>query len=277
MNDRRIGTVLQALLTACIVLFLIVPVIMSMLAGVTVNYFRGLSSGLTLRWVAQVWDLYAGSIFASLYVALATLAITIVLGVPAAYALSRSTARFARWIDELLILPVALPGLASALALLSLYGGFGTFRQSYAFIVVGHVIFTLPFMTRSVSAICASADIRTLEEGAASLGAGFVRRFFTVVLPAIQPGIVAGAVAVVTLSLGEFNLTWMLHTPDTKTLPVGLADTYASMRLEIGSAYTLVFLILAMPLLLLIQWFGPDAVAKRAQVRTARFKKERVQ
>jgi ABC-type ATPase involved in cell division len=35
-----------------------------------------------------------------------------------------------------------------------------------------------------------------------------------------------------TLSLGEFNLTWMLHTPLTKTLPVGLADSYASMRLE---------------------------------------------
>ncbi len=47
---------------------------------------------------------------------------------------------------------------------------------------------------------------------------------------------------VVTLSLGEFNLTWMLHTPLTKTLPIGLADSYASMRLEVASAYTLVFL-----------------------------------
>ena len=45
---------------------------------------------------------------------------------------------------------------------------------------------------------------------------------------------------VVTLSIGEFNITWMLHTPLTKTLPVGLADSYASMRLEIGSAYTCV-------------------------------------
>ncbi|MCP1117431.1 ABC transporter permease [Robbsia andropogonis] len=274
INTARVGVFLQALVTVAIVLFLVLPIIMSMLAGVTVNYFRGLSSGLTLRWVGQVWELYAGSIFASLYVALATLAITIIIGVPAAYALSRSHARLARWIDELLILPVALPGLASALALLSLYGGFGAFRQSYAFIIVGHVIFTLPFMTRSVSAICASADIRTLEEGAASLGAGFARRFFTVVLPNIQPGIVAGAVAVVTLSLGEFNLTWMLHTPDTKTLPVGLADTYASMRIEIGSAYTLVFLVIALPLLLAIQWFAPDAVVKRAKRRAAKVAKD---
>jgi ABC-type multidrug transport system fused ATPase/permease subunit len=48
---------------------------------------------------------------------------------------------------------------------------------------------------------------------------------------------------VFTLSVGEFNLTWMLHTPLTRTLPVGLADSYASMRMEIGSAYTLVFFI----------------------------------
>ena len=44
---------------------------------------------------------------------------------------------------------------------------------------------------------------------------------------------------VVTLSMGEFNMTWLLHTPMTKTLPVGLADAYASLRLEVGSAYTL--------------------------------------
>src|SRR3546814_1187382 len=45
----------------------------------------------------------------------------------------------------------------------------------------------------------------------------------------------AGALMVVSLSLGEFNLTWMLHTPQTKTLPVGLADAYASLRIEVRS------------------------------------------
>lgn len=47
----------------------------------------------------------------------------------------------------------------------------------------------------------------------------------------------------------------MLQTPFTKTLPVGLADSYASARLEIGSAYTL-FLNYDCPLLMLIQWLG---------------------
>jgi putative spermidine/putrescine transport system permease protein len=48
-------------------------------------------------------------------------------------------------------------------------------------------------------------------------------------------------------------MTWLLHTPFTKTLPVGLGDAYASLRLEIASAYTLLFFVLIVPLLLAMQ------------------------
>ncbi|PLZ02548.1 ABC transporter permease [Burkholderia sp. WAC0059] len=243
--------------------FLIVPVVMSIMAGLTVNYFRGVASGLTLRWLGEVWTQYHDSLFLSLEIAAATLAVTLVTGVPAGYALARSRTRGSRIVEELLVLPVALPGLASALALLVVYGGVTAFRTSVAFIVVGHVVFTLPFMVRTVAAVCASADLVTLEEGAASLGASFAQRFFTVVLPNARPGIVAGALAVLTLSMGEFNLTWMLHTPETQTLPVGLADAYASMRIEVGSAYTILFFVMTMPLLVAMQWLGIDAAGTR--------------
>jgi putative spermidine/putrescine transport system permease protein len=211
-----------------------------------------------------VWTQYHSSVFLSLEVAAATLFITLLTGVPGGYVLARSKTRLSRIIEEFLVLPIALPGLASALALLVVYGGFTMFRMSVAFIVVGHVVFTLPFMVRAVAAVCASSDLRTLEEGAASLGASFFQRFITIVLPNARPGIVAGALAVLTLSIGEFNLTWMLHTPDTKTLPVGLADTYASLRIEIGSAYTILFFIMTMPLLVAMQWLGVDATGQRS-------------
>jgi putative spermidine/putrescine transport system permease protein len=118
------------------------------------------------------------------------------------------------------------------------------------------VVFTLPFMVRSIIAILGAIDVQTLEEGAASLGAPPWRRFVDVVVPNARPGILAGSLMVVTLSLGEFNLTWMLHTPLTKTLPVGLADSYASMRLEVASAYTLIFFIMIVPLLVAMQMIG---------------------
>ncbi|HUP29433.1 MAG TPA: ABC transporter permease subunit [Usitatibacter sp.] len=245
---------LQLAVTLLICAFLVVPVGMSILAGVTENYFLGVKSGLTLRWVVQVWELYHETIWRSLYVALATLGVTLVLGIPAAYALARAQTRWTRWIEELLTLPIAVPGLATALALILLYGGYRDFRSSWLFILVGHVLFTLPFMVRSVLAVMLSVDLKTLEEAAASLGASFRERFMTVVLPNVRPGILAGSLMVLTLSMGEFNLTWMLHTPLTKTLPVGLADSYASMRLEIGSAYTLIFLVMIVPLLAALQW-----------------------
>ena len=261
---RRLIALGQWAVTLALCAFLIVPVVMSVLAGLTVNYFRGVSSGLTLRWLIEVWTQYHASIFLSLEVAAATLTVTLATGVPAAYALARSKTRAARLVEELLVLPIAQPGLASALALLVVYGGFTALRMSAWFIVAGHVVFTLPFMVRAVAAVAASADLRTLEEGAASLGATFVQRFLTVVLPNLRPGIVAGALAVVTLSIGEFNLTWMLHTPETKTLPVGLADTYASLRIEIGSAYTILFFVMTMPLLVAMQWLGVDSTGQRA-------------
>ena len=145
-------------------------------------------------------------------------------------------------IEEFLVLPLAIPGLAIALALIISYGQIRGFRLSWTFILVGHVLYTLPFMIRAVLAVLSSTDFKTLEESAASLGARFWQRFFQIVIPNCRSGILAGSLMVVTLSIGEFNLTWMLHTPLTKTLPVGLADSYASMRLEIGSAYTVVFL-----------------------------------
>lgn len=252
---RRRGPAFWALLafTLAVCAFLIVPVGMSMLAGVTVNYQQGIGSGFTLRWVEQVWQGYADTIWRSIGIALACLACTLVIGVPAAYVLAKRQNAITRTIEELLVMPVAVPGLATAMALIVTYNTLGDFRTSWTFILAGHVLFTLPFMVRSVLAVMGAVDLNTLEEAAASLGAGFVPRFFGVVLPNCRSGILAGALMVVTLSMGEFNLTWLLHTPLTKTLPVGLADAYASLRLEVGSAYTLVFFVMIVPLLVGIQ------------------------
>ncbi len=250
---RRLLFGLQLGFTLAVCAFLVVPVVLSMLAGLTVNYLAGLDSGLTLRWVAEVWTGYRDTIFLSLGLALACLAIDLVIGVPAAYVLAKRRTALARAVEELLVMPVAVPGLATALALIVTYGGLPGFRTSWAFILVGHVLFTLPFMVRSVLAVLSAIDLDTLEEGAASLGAGFGQRFRDVVLPNCRGGILAGSLMTVTLSMGEFNMTWLLHTPLTKTLPVGLADAYASLRLEIGSAYTLVFFLMIVPLLLALQ------------------------
>ena len=258
MNNSNIK-ILQISVTLIACAFLFVPMILSVMAGVTANYFQGVSSGLTFKWVFQVWELYAESIFLSLGLAIACLISTLIIGLPAAYGLARHPGWLSRILEEFISLPLAVPGLALALALLQLYGSMKGFRISWTFILVGHVLYTLPFMVRSILAVLASMDLKTLEEGASTLGASPWQRFRDIVVPNAMPGILAGSLTVVTLSIGEFNLTWMLHTPYLKTLPVGLADSYASMRLEIASAYSLVFFIIIVPLLMDMQWASARA------------------
>jgi putative spermidine/putrescine transport system permease protein len=261
MRDRLIFAS-QLTFTLLVAAFLVVPAILSISAGVTVNYFQGLRSGVTLQWVFQVWELYAGTIFLSFVIAFATFIVTLLAGVPAAYALHVRGGKLSRIVEEVITLPLAIPGLAIALALLLTYQGFSDFRRSWLFILTGHVVFTMPFMVRSVMAVFSTIDIKTLDEGAASLGASPWRRFLDVIVPNGLPGILAGSLMVVTLSLGEFNLTWMLHTPLTKTLPIGLADAYASMRLEVASAYTLIFFVMIIPLLVAMQLFADREPAR---------------
>lgn len=238
-----------ASLTVLVAAFVAAPMLLTIMAGLVNNYAGGWRSGFTLRWLAEVWGSYRNTLAASLGIAVTCVACTVVLGVPCAWALARSRSRAARLFEELLTLPVAVPGLATALALILAYGRLTAFRQSFGFILVGHVVFTLPFMVRTVAAAFQQRELVALDEAARTLGAGFRQRFLGVLVPAVSPAIVAGCLMVFTLSVGEFNLTWMLHTPLTRTLPVGLADSYASARIEIGSAYTLVFFIVVLPVL----------------------------
>jgi putative spermidine/putrescine transport system permease protein len=239
--------------TVIVTLFTLIPIVVSIMAGIVNNYNVGLRSGLTLRWLSEVWSVYGSTVGFSMGLALACVAITTVLGVPCAYALARNRSRWARTFEEVLTLPIAIPGLATALALILVYGQITMLRQSAAFILIGHVVFTLPFMVRTVAASFQRPELTAIEEAARTLGASFPRRFLGVLVPSVFPAIVAGMLMVFTLSIGEFNLTWMLHTPFTRTLPVGLADSYASMRIEVGSAYTLIFLLVVLPMLWLLQ------------------------
>lgn len=250
------------LLTVLMAFFMLGPILLSVSAGLMNNYSVGWRSGFTTRWLIEVWEAYSNTVLASLLIALGAVIGNIVLGVPCAYALARTRNRLAAWFEEVMTLPVAVPGLATALALILVYGQMRGFRQSFWFVLVGHMVFTFPFMVRTVAASFRRRELIALEEAASTLGARFHQRFLGVLIPAVLPAIASGSLMVFTLSVGEFNLTWMLHTPLTRTLPVGLADSYASMRIEIGSAYTLVFLIVVLPMLWLLQ-LAASATEKR--------------
>ena len=103
-------------------------------------------------------------------------------------------------------------------------------------------------MFRTVTGALRTKDFRAIDECAASLGAGPMTRFFKVIFPAIRVSVFSGAINVFMMSLGEFNITFFLYTPFVMTLPVGMYESYASLRIEVGSAFTTLFLAFAIPL-----------------------------
>jgi len=120
----------QLAFTLFLLAFLFVPMGLS-IAGVTANYIQGLQSGVTLRWIYAVWELYQGTIYLSLLIAISCLAVTLIIGVPLAYVLAKTNHWSSRLIEELLVTPLAIPGLAIALALIITYGGTREFRMSW--------------------------------------------------------------------------------------------------------------------------------------------------
>ena len=258
----------QAVVTGLTLLFLFVPVIQMAVTAFVKNAFRGFKAGFTTQWIERVLTNYGDTILRSLGLAVGALVICIIIGVPAAWVLVREQRkRWAGLVEEALLLPLSIPGLAIGLGILLVWGGFGGFRQSSLFILCGHVMFCLPFMVRSVMAVMRVEPLDAYEEASATLGASPWTTFMKVVVPVSMPGILAGGLMVMTVSLGEFNISWMLQTPDTKTLPVGMADSYASLRLEIGSAYTFLFFVILVPLLSLMQSLPEWLAKKRAERR----------
>jgi len=154
--DKKTIFFIQLFFTLLVCSFLVIPVFLSVLAGVTQNFFVGIKSGFTIRWIVEVLNLYTDTIYLSLLIAITCLLLTLIIGIPAAYVLARVGGRISRIIEETIVLPIAVPGLAIALALIIIYGGFRDFRTSWYFILVGHVLYTLPFMVRSVLAVLSS-------------------------------------------------------------------------------------------------------------------------
>ena len=264
----------QAVLTGLTLLFLMIPVVQMCFTAFMKNAFRGFKAGFTTEWIEKVLELYGDTIVRSLGIAVAALVLCVVIGVPAAWILVREQRkRWAALMEEALILPLSVPGLAIGLGILLIWGGITSLRQSNLFILCGHVMFCLPFMVRSVMAVLRVEPIDAYEEASATLGASPWTTFLKVVVPVAMPGILAGALMVMTVSLGEFNISWMLQTPDTKTLPVGMADSYASMRLEVGSAYTFLFLVILVPLLSMMQAL-PERMRRRAEEKQREAEKE---
>jgi spermidine/putrescine transport system permease protein len=120
-------------------------------------------------------------------------------------------------ITTLLIAPILVPEVVLAVALLLFLNWLGI-GKSFALLLAGHVIFTLPFVILVVQARLVSIK-RDVEEAALSLGASPVQTFFAVTLPLMLPAVAAGALFAFTISFDDITGTLFWKPGGVETVP----------------------------------------------------------
>lgn len=224
----------------------------------TEQWIAGAGAGRAFRTVLET---YPTHLWTSGEVALIVGALALALGVPAGVATgvaeTRGAAarRIASAIEVLVSIPLGIPGLAVAMALLVTWRGRG---GPLGLVIAGHVLYTLPFTMRTVSESARATQIDRLLLAARTLGASRVQRTLRVAWPALRRSVMVAALMALTISWGEFNATFLLATPDHGTFPTALYLTYTTNSFPVAAAATAIFLAGLVPLIGLALLIGEE-------------------
>lgn len=203
-----------------ILFFLYAPILVMALMSFNASQFYALPFQFSTDWyekLAANAEILAAAI-RSVWIACVVTVIATVLGTMAAIALFRHDFPGKSLLRVLLFPPIAIPWLITGTAMLVFFFGIGLGRGTPS-VILGHVALALPYVIVVVTARLASFD-RTLEEAARSLGARPWKVTTAVTLPAILPGVIAGALFAFAVSFDQFVVSYFLSEPGDQTLPV---------------------------------------------------------
>ncbi len=235
MNLSRTARVLLRIATLLGMAFIYVP-----LALILVNSFNASSSfqwppsGLSTRWWTTAFHEQGirDALLTSVRAGLGATALALILGTLAAFAVVRYDFFGRQTISLLLILPIALPGIVTGIALNTAFTtvltplgiGFGLFT-----VILGHTTFCIVVVFNNVA-----ARLRRLapsaEQASADLGAHTFQTFWRITLPAARSALVAGGLLAFALSFDEIVVTTFTAGPGTTTLPIWIFENLARPR-----------------------------------------------
>lgn len=187
-----------------------------------------------MRWLRPTYN--------SLIIATSTTVLTMILVVPATFALVRHHFAGKSLANIMLLMPLAVPHIVMAIGYYSYLGKFGLV-QTHLGVVLAHTCLSVPIAFLVLSANLKGFD-RTLERAAQSLGASPLRTFIHVTLPILKPGLVISALFAFVQSFDETVVAIFISGRNAETLPRKMFD---SIRQEadpvIAVVSTLLFLL----------------------------------
>ncbi|RNB87289.1 ABC transporter permease [Brevibacillus fluminis] len=238
-------------------MFLYIPIAVLIVYSFNDSEIITVWQGFTLRWYHKMFG--NGAIFDaaqnSILIACLTTVFSSIVGTMAALVLHRHKIPGKKIIDTLFYIPIVIPPIIVAVALLAMFAwakitlGIGT-------ITVGHVVMTISFVTLIVLARLQGFD-KTLEEAAMDLGANNWVTFWRVTLPLIAPSIFAGALLTFTISLDEFVMTFFTTGPGINTLPILIYSMVKTgVTPEVNALSTVLILLTVLIVFVAEKWRG---------------------
>ena len=212
-------------LCTLVFLFLVAPIFavipLSFNSGTFLTYPL---DGLSLRWYEDFFTSprWLPALRNSIVIGVATTAIATPLGTLAALGLVRAEFRFKSIVVGVLISPLIVPVIITAIGVYFVYAPLGL-TSSRLGLVLAHTVLAVPFVVVVVHATLLGFD-PALWRAALSLGAPPLTVFRKVVLPLIAPGVIAGAIFAFTTSFDEIVTTIFLAGPEQRTLPLQMFD-----------------------------------------------------
>ena len=218
-----IGRLTFGVAVAALLAFMTLPTVVVVVASFNATAILAFPpDGLSVRWYvnALTYPQFQRAAVNSLVVTLASAAIALPFGTAAALALVRHPLRGRAVWSAMLLSPLVIPGVAAGLGFLIVAAKLGVLTSRWV-LIVAHVALVLPFVVRSAAVSVANLD-PALERAAASLGARPWRVFVRVTLPLLRPGLFAGLLFALIVSLNEFVVSLFISTRVTEILPVAM-------------------------------------------------------
>ncbi|MCU7921148.1 MAG: molybdate ABC transporter permease subunit [Candidatus Thiodiazotropha sp. (ex Dulcina madagascariensis)] len=185
-------------------------------------------------------------VWLTLKLAATTTLVLLLVGTPLAWWLARSHTRWKDVVGSLVAMPLVLPPTVLGFYLLLMLGpngpigeltqslGLGTLPFTFPGLVIGSVIYSLPFVVQPIRNAFEAMGERPMEV-AATLRASPLARFFGVAIPLARPGFVTGSVLGFAHTIGEFGVVLMIGGSipgETKVLSVAIYDHVESLEWE---------------------------------------------
>ncbi|HEV8526666.1 MAG TPA: ABC transporter permease [Actinomycetes bacterium] len=202
------------------------------------------------------------ALITSLKAGLGATAIALVLGTMAAFAVDRFTFFGRQTISLLVILPIALPGIVTGIALNNAFQVLGIDFGLFT-VVVGHATFCIVVVYNNVLARL-RRTAGNVVEASADLGAGMLQTFRYVTFPLLRSALLAGALLAFALSFDEVIVTTFTAGPATETLPIWiLSNLFRPNQAPIVNAVAAALIVLSVIPVWLAQRLSSDTTGGR--------------